>query len=189
MLIAGLRLGEALGLEWKDVDLATGRIQVREQAAVVHGASVIAPLKTRSSRRIVEVGPVTLDALRRRRHVASTESHNSPYVFATKEGRLVSRSNLRRRHFGKVCMNAGIVGLTIHGLRHSMTSHANSIGISPVVVAARLGHCSTKTALDRTVICYLVSSTKQRFALRSDLLAVRRGDYEPSARAASQNRR
>jgi hypothetical protein len=83
-----------------------------------------------------------------------------------------------------VAIGAGIVGLTIHGLWH-----AYSIGISPVVVAARLGHCSTKTALDRTVMCYLVSSTKQRFALRSDLLAVRRGDYEPSARAASQNRR
>ena len=44
---------------------------------------------------------------------------------------------------------AGIGKLTIHQLRHSMTSIAFASGVSPVVVAARLGHGSTRMSLDR----------------------------------------
>lgn len=148
-LTAGLRLGEALGLEWTDVDFDAGRISVRQQTVEIHGNVEISDLKTESSRRIIDVGPRALAALRRRKKAAEKEGARSPYVFTTKSGQLMSRSNLRRHHFKKLCERAGITGLTIHDLRHSMTSSALAAGLSPVVVAARLGHASTRMTLDR----------------------------------------
>jgi len=148
-LTAGLRIGEGLGLEWKDVDLVAGRISIRQQAGVVNGNAIIGALKTPRSRRIVDVVGITLTALRRRRAAASREGHGSRFVFPTKNGKLVSRSNLRRDHFSAVCTAAEIDGVSFHSLRHTMTSHAYAIGVSPRVVARRLGHASTKMSLDR----------------------------------------
>ena len=36
-LACGLRLGEATGLKWDDVDLSTGELRVRQQLQVVKG--------------------------------------------------------------------------------------------------------------------------------------------------------
>lgn len=149
LLTGGLRIGEALGLEWTDVDLITGRVELRQQSIEIHGVPTIGPLKTRSSRRVISLGNTAIDALRQRRKITNQEGHSSPYVFTTQTGRLLSRSNLRLRHFIPICEKAGLKGLTPHGLRHSMTSHAIAAGLSPVVVAARLGHASTQMTLDR----------------------------------------
>ncbi len=148
-LFGGLRLGEALGLKWSDVDLATGKIQIRQQATEVYGRVEVGTLKTKSSRRDVVVSGGALEALQRRERAASRESHKSPFIFTTPSGALVDRNNVRRRHFAAVCERAEISGLRPHDLRHSMTSHAIAAGLSPIVVAARLGHKSTRMTLDR----------------------------------------
>lgn len=148
-ILAGLRLGEALGLEWNDVDLETGVVNIRQQLTDVDGKVEIAKLKTRSSRRQIAVGPSALAALERRWAAAKGERHGSKFVFTTISGAFPNRGNLRNRNFAAVCQQAGIGKLTIHQLRHSMTSIAFASGVSPVVVAARLGHGSTRMSLDR----------------------------------------
>lgn len=148
-LFGGLRIGECLGLKWCDVDLDSGEVRIRQQATEIHGRVEEGPLKTDSSVRDLVVGGSTLEALRRRRLSADSESHSSPFIFTSPSGQLLDRSNVRRRHFSKICEQAEIVGLRPHDLRHSMTSHAIKAGISPVVVARRLGHGSTRMTLDR----------------------------------------
>ncbi|HEY6485370.1 MAG TPA: site-specific integrase [Candidatus Cybelea sp.] len=148
-LFGGLRLGELLGLRWCDVDLETGEVRIRQQAVEVYGRVEIGPLKTPSSVRDIVVGGTTLDAMRRRRAAASAEGHKSQFCFTTPAGRLLDRNNVRRRHFAEVCKRAEIVGLRPHDLRHTMTSHAIKLGLSPIVVARRLGHGSTRMTLDR----------------------------------------
>lgn len=148
-LLAGCRLGECLGLTWECVDLKKGQVRIRQQATEVGGVTKIGPIKTKSSRRIVDIGELTIDALQRRRQTANREGHRSPLVFTTRTGGFPSRTNLRRREFAEVCKRAEISGLRIHDLRHSMTAHAIAAGLSPIVVAARLGHSSTRMTLDR----------------------------------------
>lgn len=122
----------------------------------------IGPLKTKSRKRDIIILGSALDALRRRHKAAKREGHGSPFCFTSPSGQLLDRNNVRRRHFFSVCKQAGINGLRPHDLRHSMTSHAIAAGISPIVVARRLGHGSTRMTLDRYGPSYRVSNKRRR---------------------------
>jgi integrase len=148
-LFGGLRLGECLGLKWEDVDLDSGELRARQQATEVYGRVAVGPLKTKSSRRNLVVTGIALEALGRRKAAADSEGHRSPFVFTAPNGALLDRNNVRRRHFAEVCKQAKITGLRPHDLRHTMTSHAIAAGLSPIAVAQRLGHGSTRMTLDR----------------------------------------
>jgi len=145
LVSSGLRLGEALALEWNDIDFERGTAAIRQGLTEVNGYSKIGPLKTRTSRRSIELGDLALDALRRRRKTAG----RSKFIFTTTGGGHPKRSNLRARHFAPACTVAGIEGVTIHGLRHTMTSLALAEGVSPKVVAERLGHSTVRLTQDR----------------------------------------
>jgi len=149
LLTSGLRLGEALGLEWKDVDLSHRTIAVRQGLIEVNGASSVGPLKTKGSRRQVEIGSLAAKALARRKRDANSEGHGSQFVFTTSTGGHPKRSNLRQRYFQPACVSIGITGVTIHGLRHSMTSLALAEGVGPKIIAERLGHSTVRLTQDR----------------------------------------
>jgi integrase len=149
LLTGGLRLSEALGIEWRDVDFKNGALAVRQGLVEINGFVEIGPLKTKSSRRRVELGGLALAALRRRRADAKANGHNSPFVFTTSTGGHPRRSNLRQREFEPILKAAGLANVTIHGLRHSMTTLALAEGVPVKSVAARLGHTTTRLTLDR----------------------------------------
>lgn len=146
LLSSGLRLGEALALKWSDVDLDDGIVMVTKSLVEVGGACSLTETKTRSSRRRVEIGAAVVTALREHRKAPPADS---VFVFTNSAGGHPRRSNLRQRHFEPICERAGLEGLTIHGLRHSMTSLALAAGVQPKVVAERLGHSTTRLTLDR----------------------------------------
>jgi integrase len=84
--------------------------------------------------RSARMGKLAADALKRRQIGVKREKHGSTFAFTTASGRHSSRPNLTRRYFTPICEAASkalakakqspIDGLTIHGLRHSMTSLA-----------------------------------------------------------------
>ncbi len=53
----GLRIGEAAGLRWADVDTWAGTVQVRQVLVEVHGQITLGPPKTAAGRRIVPTLP------------------------------------------------------------------------------------------------------------------------------------
>src|ERR1700689_5094932 len=71
LVFAGLRIGEALALRWRDVDLARGTITVRAG-------------KTAASARTVNILPVLSDELRS--YAASAKRSSAGFVFATTSG-------------------------------------------------------------------------------------------------------
>jgi integrase len=63
-LACGLRLGEATGLLWSDVELETGDLRIMRQLQAVKKQLVLQELKTEKSRRTLALPQVCLDALR-----------------------------------------------------------------------------------------------------------------------------
>jgi integrase len=125
----GLRISEALGLRWRDVDLKAGTLTVSGQLGP-DGQRV--PVKTPASAATLELLPVLARELRAHRaRVAGADLrrvHADALVFTTTRGRPQSRRNaLRAVH--KAGDAAGLNGddrepVGLHDLRHSFAAAA-----------------------------------------------------------------
>ena len=137
LVYAGLRIGEATALRWRDIDLAAGRITV--------GAA-----KTDAGVREVDVLPVLRDELTSHRH-ATARAGRDDLVFPTSTGSRRDKDNARERVIRPVVARADELlaargkdplpaGVTAHKLRHTFTSILFVRGEDPAYVMAQLGH-------------------------------------------------
>jgi integrase len=144
LALAGLRIGEALDLRWRDVELATGRLLVRQS-------------KTDAGVRAVDMLPALRDELAA---LAADRKGDDPdaLVFGTSTGGKLSRSNVRQRVLAPAVERAtasltkrGVAplpdGLTPHALRRTYASLLYALGETPPRVMAQMGHTSPQLAL------------------------------------------
>jgi integrase len=167
-LACGLRLGEATGLWWEDVNLETGEIQIRQQlqAIKLQGIKkqqlVLVPLKTEKSRRTLVVPDVCLRALRAHRTrqreerlKAGADWIETGLVFTTYARRGNNRKvgrGLHPRNVGRVLdgiLNAAkLPHVRFHDLRHSAASLLIAEGVELVQVSQLLGHSELRVTAD-----------------------------------------
>jgi integrase len=162
LLFSGLRISEALGLVWRDVDLASGHLRVRYQLDR-QGKRV--GLKTVGARRDV----VVIDSLARllRRHrLASPHSRPGDPVFATATATTLSARNAGRS-FAALVRNAGLADVTPHALRHTYASMLIAQGRDPVYVADQLGH--TTPVITLRTYAHLFRAARQEAQAREQL--------------------
>jgi integrase len=144
---SGLRIGELCGLQWGDVDLATGILHVRRQ--VTEGK--VRPLKTAAAYREVPI-PDALVAELRRHKLASSWSSDTDPVFPTvrRDGEHRTPRSFQRgfdQAAEKAGLNQGHRKLTLHDLRHSWGSHLISEGADLAFVSRAMGHASLTVTL------------------------------------------
>lgn len=153
----GLRFGEMAALVPERVDLLHRRLHVLETVAEVRGHHHVGPPKTSAGRRAVPLPRVVVDALG-----ASPTTLAGELVFPAPDGGHLRASLFRRRVWQPACLAAGVGsfvndeggteryrGLRIHDLRHTAVAFWIAAGASPNEVAARAGHASVVTVLDR----------------------------------------
>ena len=118
-LTAGLRLGEVLGLQWEDVDLANRRLTI-----VLSSSRSAASLSLARQRRRAHGAPSTL-AHSRSMHSSVVRQwlgrRGTTVAWVPTGGTPQRRSNLRRRHFAPLLERAKLSDVRIHDLRHAMT--------------------------------------------------------------------
>ncbi len=135
LAMTGLRISEAVGLEWQDVDLGTRpHVKVRRQCY----RGTVAPLKTRKSRRDVPLSPAmvaTLQHLRARRYGGP----EAP-LWATKAGSRIDDHNLRRRVLKPAVEPLGLPWVGFHTFRHTCASMLFEAGRNLKQIAGWLGH-------------------------------------------------
>jgi len=153
-LALGLRLGEALGLSWDDVDFQTRRLYVRHGLQRIAGELRLVEPKTRQSRPTIALPSVVIDALQhhkarqsQERLLAGTRWHETGLVFTSTIGTPIEVGNLRR-HFWKLLDKAGLPRMRFHDLRHSCASLLLVQGVSPRVVMETLGHANISITMD-----------------------------------------
>jgi integrase len=152
----GLRLGEALGLTWEDVDFKQGKLAVRRALQRQRGIGlVLVEPKTAHSRRTVYLAPGSLEVLTDHRRVQAQErlmagsSWNSTHnlVFSTTDGRPIEGGRVSWA-FHRALRVAGLPRIRIHDLRHTAATQLLERGVHPKVVQEMLGHSTITLTLD-----------------------------------------
>jgi integrase len=147
----GLRPGEMLGLQWRDIELGTdpASLSVRRTLAkptTGRSSSYFKSPKSRSSRRTVALHWEATGALADQKDVLAREGlpvTDEALVFPNSVGNPSNSTNLRRRHFQPALARAGLPPLTLHELRHSYASIALYEWRLPAeIVSKQLGHAN-----------------------------------------------
>ena len=186
-LACGLRLGEALGLTWSDIDLETGSLTVNQQLQQVGKLLQLQPLKTVKSRRNLMLPDFAKAALlshrakqREELFGAGPDSVKSGLVFTTYaregDGRKLGTPQHPRnvtRVFYRVLKNAGLPQIRFHDLRHSAASLLISQGAQLVEVSQLLGHSELRVTAD--LYSHLQKQTAARAAQQMDAMLAANG--------------
>ncbi|MBV5328070.1 MAG: site-specific integrase [Chlorobium sp.] len=146
LFTTGMRVGEACGLQWNDVNFKDRIITVQRTTThqTVHNTT-----KTHAAR-MVDMSKGLSEMLKKLR--SSTEEEelaagvNRPYCFH-KAGALLAHSTLRRV-FGKALSVAAVNTRRIHDIRHTYASRLLSAGESIVYVSRQLGHKNIQMTVD-----------------------------------------
>ena len=143
----GARLSEVLGLIWSEIDFESQTVAFAHQLG--RGGKRV-PLKTRGSRRVLEVTPSLISTLRKLK-LASQKSGEQDFVFLSRKGTPHDHRNLAGRVLSRAVKRAGLEGQgeistpTFHSLRHSHASRLIAAGWDIQEVSARLGHSDIST--------------------------------------------
>ncbi len=118
LLFSGLRRGEALALQWRDIDEARGFLHLRD---------------TKTGGRVVPLNGPSLAVLAR-----LVRLPDNAHVFTgARPGKPLHDVN---RPWYRVRLRAGLDGVRLHDLRHSFASHAAAGGLGLPVIGRLLGH-------------------------------------------------
>lgn len=147
----GMRQGELLGLTWPDVELDAGLVRVRRQLG---RDGALAETKTGKGRRVIDVPPSTVAALREHKRrqneerlLLGPEWQDHGLVFCTHGGRPLHWRNVTRE-YKALLRRAGLPTLAFHALRHTAATLLLLQGEHSKVVQERLGHSTISMTLD-----------------------------------------
>jgi integrase len=146
-LALGLRQGEALGLQWSDIDLDTGTLRVRRASQrIPHQGTQLVETKTARSRRTLIMPPIVIRALHAHRARQAMERlaagkrwTDLDLIFPSERGTLADGPNITHR-FHKLLKRAELPPMRFHDLRHACASLLLVQGVHPRVVMETLGH-------------------------------------------------
>lgn len=161
-LFTGMRPEEYLALKWSDIDFENHVAQIRRKVVLTRTRlPVFEETKTKSSRRLIQLGEDLCERLEKHRvrqiaHIAKFKEYknlkyrNYNLVFASVIGTPIGLQNLLRRFFKPILKKAGLEnsGATIYSLRHTMATLLLLAGENAKVVQERLGHSSIVVTLD-----------------------------------------
>ena len=171
-----MRLGEALALQWDDLDLAHQQITIsRSRSEHAEGEETDSPKNDEP--RTVDLSKSLAETLAQHEVTVKAEALKrgcplSGWVFHTKAGKLLDAHNVRRA-MRSILKQAGLsVHFTPHCLRHTYASILLANGESPAYVQEQLGHATIE----------LTVTTYGRWLKKKAPGALDRLDYVPKSK-------
>jgi integrase len=152
--LTGMRRGELCGLRWGDVDLDGARLVVRRTITSLNGDLLEGDVKTKRSRRAIDLDPGTVAVLRAHRARQLEERlrmgagfHDRDLVFALPDGSPWNPDAVGRS-FTREVDRTNLPRIRFHDLRHSHATHLLAAGTNVKLVSERLGHATVAFTLD-----------------------------------------
>ncbi|MCB8815727.1 tyrosine-type recombinase/integrase [Desulfosporosinus shakirovi] len=161
MLYTGMRVGEALALKWRNVDLERGEIRIRENFQRVKTPNgpkktelVVGPPKTRAGRRVIPLPQFIVNELikLKEKQEKAKEDWDDAYidkdlVFCIENGNYREPRNFTRS-FYNIRDKAGVSPINLHGLRHTYATMLFEKGVPAKTVSVLLGHTDVSVTLN-----------------------------------------
>jgi integrase len=145
-LSLGLRRGEALGVRWLDIDFQNRTLRVNQSLQRLEGKLQITELKTKSSRRVLDLPEMLINKLREHRTrqleekmLAGPHWQETELVFTSRIGTPVDPRHVKRR-LDPLLKKADLPHFRVHDLRHFCASLLLAQGVPLKVVSDILGH-------------------------------------------------
>ena len=169
LMFAGLRIGEAIALKWKNIDFKNKTIKVEraitqvpkfdEEGNIKNRVTVIGDTKTTCSVREIPVTDIVIETLKNWKDKQNEKQQTNPdvtailtaptsYVFANDDGSYRTYSGCRKI-FDRFKKRNGLNKFNIHfhGLRHTFSNMLFEMNENPKVIQQLLGHRDVKTTI------------------------------------------
>lgn len=133
----GVRLGELLGLQWKDIDFVKRRVQIRQAAKAGTDSlseGMIGKTKTAAGERFIPMPDELFDILYPIRGLPEQ------FIVKGRRGVVLRRTTFRRAWKASVCVNPLLTEITPHWLRHNYAAGLYLAGVPGQVSCVWLGH-------------------------------------------------
>jgi integrase len=161
MYTTGLRVSEALGLAWEDIDLDEGTAHVRRAVIEVKGqGKLLGPPKTNGAKGVHFLAPGAVERLRARKAVQDEERERAglmwktivyeksvvSLVFTAEDGSIGSRQRIDQLVRRKAeALGIDTVGLGTHVGRRTVIDTLRNAGVPLDDIAHHVGHANTST--------------------------------------------
>lgn len=156
----GMRMGELLALNPKDVDLEKRTISITKSYQRLGKKDVITPPKTPKSKRVITI-PEFL--------AADIKDYMDSLYDLQENDRLFPITKYYLEHeMQRGIKESGVKRIRVHDLRHSHASMLIELGFSPLEIANRLGHEKVETTLNTYAHLYPNKQTKLAERLDSE---------------------
>ena len=155
--LCGLRWGELVGLQVKDLNVSAGTLTIRRSLVEINGK--LEESTTKSHRwRIVHLPEILQIAC----HRWVFDKNQDDPLFHTEEGTFLRNTNFTRRVFIPALKAAEVKKIRIHDLRHTAASIAISAGATPNMVKEMLGHSDVQ--LTMRVYAHIFEADREKVA-------------------------
>ena len=167
LLFAGLRIGEALALQWKNVNFEEKTLKIERgvtqipkfdsNGKILSRVTVIGDTKTICSVREVPITDIVVNTLKEwkekqtiregtNRNVTVELTAPTTFIFANDDGSVRSYSGCRMI-FVRFIRRHNLNKYNFHGLRHTFSNMLFEMNENPKVIQQLLGHRDVKTTI------------------------------------------
>jgi integrase len=155
--LTGLRIGEMLGLQWRDIDFERNEIHIRRVQE--HDGKTFEKTKTEAGMRTIPIGATLRQMLLDWRERCPRRNGELVRVFPTRGkrqpwplprrggGGALLYSNYRVQIWKPFLAKLGLPQIRIHSARHAYVSNLQAAGIEVATVAKLAGHANPTTTL------------------------------------------
>lgn len=171
----GVRVGEALALTWRDVDVKKQEISINK--TVMRSGDTQYEIsetpKTSSSNRKIPITPAVAQILQRQKMIEVSAGKISPHelIFTGVNGKMSNYNNVNSaitRVISKMRADGiEIDHFSVHAFRDTFATRCIEQGMQPIILKELLGHSSLKMTMD--VYAHVLPETKMKELSKIDI--------------------
>ena len=139
LIFTGIRRGEALGLQWADIDFERKLISIKRSVRFVGNKGYIGPTKSSAGVRLIPLSPQLEEVL-------AQVDHGGKYLLGNGEFPITEMTY--KRGWERICRTIDLYGATAHVFRHTFATLA-AVHTDVKNLQAVMGHSDIQTTMNR----------------------------------------